>query len=779
MGKFLVTNGSYFEPFTYDELAKPITQAVEAHNAAQDQYDTLASETAALEQYLMREPEGSMARGLYNSYLEKLQTLQDNLWQNGYNAGTRRDLSAARAGYYRDVNRIGNAVKARQERSKEYWDAKHKNPDLITGKDPASYSLDEFLKNDNFGNNWYSYSGKDFEAGVGAEVKARASELIRSKITSDPELVGVLTRVRDNGFTNAETLAAGTLAKRLIDMPEDERRAYYAKEKTSDPVIILSESIISRYNATGARYADMDDTERNRFLDYGTRGYAQGILGKEYKDFDDKEFEQDQKKDMALFNHRLAKDLAQFNNTLAKDLAGFKASVSGKGGNGLGSGDGYQPRIMGETLSVKSPGYDKWVQSTESESKYYRNGQEHTPYTVTLPYNEGSKTVNNEYEMAELIYGSKSRETIRKTLGGYDIALDPSDNKPVTLTYDDGYKATYKAKRPTAAEAKKYNIDPKSGVVFKDTKTGEINDELSREVSDASTSLQNRLDKYKELNPDIEKMAVSPKKQKKLREENEYPETSLWKDFYPYMTSKEMVGDFSPSVLVGNDTAHDYVRENMANEFIGQFNKEADKDGNVSKGSRCAIYVINDGHLSMNEEPIVNLGDVLGRNKDGSIRTDTIEDIYGMTQDFTGKQYVRFASKIHPGMQFAVDPFAFGPLVQNAYSNVGSLVQYVLDGLDPKKATRMSRDEAIQWGYDSYEILGSDPDNFPLVQMDNGEWRPATPVEIMRNPEFQKKIRQSVKSELTDPSMASVREWIALNHEQHTGESNANAEPYF
>ena len=777
MSKFLVTSGSHFEPFTYDELAKPIMQTVEAHNAAQEQYDTIGMEAAALEQYLMREPEDSVARSLYNSYMQKLQALQDNLWRNGFSASTKRDLSAARMGYSRDINRIGNAVKARQDASKEYWTAKHQNPDLITSRDPASYNLDDYLADDTFGQNWFSYSGKDFEAGVGAEVKARASEMIRSNITSDPELVGILTRVRDNGFTNAETIAAGTLTRQLIDMPENERMAFYAKNGVSDPIIILTESIISRYNATGARQADLDPAERSRFIDYGTRGFAQGVLGKEYKDFDDKVFDQQQKKEMALFNHNLQKDLAAYNNTLAKDLAAYKAGLSGKSGSG--SGDSYQPRIMGETLSMKSPGYDKWAQATESESKHYRSGQEHKPITVVLPGQEGAATANNEYEMAEILYGSKGREQIRKALGGYDIALDPSDNKNVTVTFQDGTSATYKARRPTAAEARQYNIDPKNGVVFKDVKTGKIEPELSQDVSDASNALAHRIETLKSLNKDIEKMAVSPKKQQKLREENEYPETRPWSDFYPYMTSKETVGDFSPVVLVGNDTAHDYVRENLAKELIGQFNKEADKDGNVTKGSRYAIRIVNDGHMSMKEEPIVNLGQVLGKNKDGSIRTDTIADVYATIDDFTGKQYIRFESTIHPGTQFAIEPIAFGPMVQNSYGNVGSLAQYVMSGLDPRKATRMSQQEAIQWGYSSYEILGSDPDNFPLVRTSNGEWRPATPMEVMRNPGWQQKIRQAVKSELLNPSMSSIREAIALDHEQHVGDTSANAEPYF
>ena len=179
MAKYLVTSGSYYDPFTYDELAKPIAQTVEAHNAAQDVYDQLGMETSALERYITDNPGDQEAKRMYDSYMSRLSSLQDNLWRNGYNASTRRDLSAARTGYASNITRLQSAIQARQDRSKEYWDAKHKNPNLVTSGDPGLYGLDDYLHNENQGMDWFSYDSAQFEKEVYEEINARAKTMLR------------------------------------------------------------------------------------------------------------------------------------------------------------------------------------------------------------------------------------------------------------------------------------------------------------------------------------------------------------------------------------------------------------------------------------------------------------------------------------------------------------------------------------------------------------------------------------------------------------------------
>lgn len=272
MAKYLVTSNSYFRPFTYDELAKPIMQMQEAHNAAQDAYDQLSLETNALENYISAEGEDdAQARQLYNSYKTKLNTLQQNLWDNGYNAQTRRDLAAARAGYASDISRLGKAIQARQERSKEYWDTRHKNPDLIVGTDPGASGLDNYLRDDNYGRDYYTYSGQDFMKEVGLDAKARAGEMLRqADVIRDPRLRGYLERIQMNGFTSQEVADASAAVRSYLGGNGD------AMNSLTEPAAILANVLVSHLESTGAR-DKVDSSEFERLLRYGEAGLAQAV----------------------------------------------------------------------------------------------------------------------------------------------------------------------------------------------------------------------------------------------------------------------------------------------------------------------------------------------------------------------------------------------------------------------------------------------------------------------------------------------------------------------
>ena len=67
MARYIATSGSYFEPFTYEQLAAPLQQATEAVNTTADAYDQMNLEASALEEYLQREPNDSRAREMYNT----------------------------------------------------------------------------------------------------------------------------------------------------------------------------------------------------------------------------------------------------------------------------------------------------------------------------------------------------------------------------------------------------------------------------------------------------------------------------------------------------------------------------------------------------------------------------------------------------------------------------------------------------------------------------------------------------------------------------------------
>lgn len=318
MAKFLVTSGSYFQPFTYDELAKPIMQTVEAHNAAQDAYDTLATETAALRNYISENPDDANARMMYNNYITKLESLQNNLWNNGYNASTRRDLAAARAGYASDITRIATAVKNRQERSQEYWKIRHEHPDMIMGNDPGESGLDNYLSNDLYGRDYYSYSGNDFAKMVGAEASARASEMLNDPdIKKDSRLVGYLQMIERDGFTNRQVDDAYAAVRKAISGDAS------GLAKLDFGAGILANVLMTNLESSGAR-GNVSASEFNRLLDYGKVGLAQAVGKSKVSTLADLQWAEQQK---------IARENERYRHQL--NLAALKAAGrGGAGGNG-------------------------------------------------------------------------------------------------------------------------------------------------------------------------------------------------------------------------------------------------------------------------------------------------------------------------------------------------------------------------------------------------------------------------------------------------------------
>lgn len=206
MARYIVTSGTQFTPFTYDELAKPLAQMTEAHNEAQARYDELASNTAQLERYLSDNPDDDYARSIYDNYMTRLQTLQDNLYRNGFNQGTTRDLSLARTAYSRDIVPMTEAVGRRRKWSDAYKQMQIEHPEMILGRDPASYNIRDYMEDTNFGG-FRTYSTnqltKDTAAAAAAAAKALAP---RPRVwdTSSRVPAGYAEAEMTTGYTEAE-----------------------------------------------------------------------------------------------------------------------------------------------------------------------------------------------------------------------------------------------------------------------------------------------------------------------------------------------------------------------------------------------------------------------------------------------------------------------------------------------------------------------------------------------------------------------------------------------
>ena len=305
MSKYLVTKNSYFQPFSYDELVKPLERMQQQHDAAQDAYDQLSMQTAMLERYITNNPEDSDAKALYDNYMKKLGTLQNNLWENGYNAQTRRDLSAARTSFASDISRIAQVVQDMKDISKQWSDARLNNPNLVTEDNPALGGMNNFLRDPNYGRSWWTYDSAQLEKELSEEWSKRAKGWIgdinnAAATISDPETIrknaalkSQLTRLIKLGASNDELSQASSIADDVIDMSAADRKKYYADNNVSEIPQLLVESLLNRYDATGVRKSKASKSERERLFNRGKAGWSSAVLGYDLKDFEDPDYAED------------------------------------------------------------------------------------------------------------------------------------------------------------------------------------------------------------------------------------------------------------------------------------------------------------------------------------------------------------------------------------------------------------------------------------------------------------------------------------------------------
>ena len=494
MSKFIVTRDSYFEPLSYDEIVKPLAELQTQHNAAQEAYDKMAMDTAALENYISKEgKDDARAREMYNNYKTKLQTLQDNLWANGINAQTRRDLSAARNAYASDITRLAKAVESRQARSKEYWEARHNNPDLVTGADPGLAGLDKYLDNDRYGQDYFSYNSAQLENDIAGEWKTRASEMLRglqdpNSVVKNPRLAGILTRVVHEGLTNGELREASMVADSVRDLNPTDRSQFYAQNGVSDVAQLMVESLLSRYDATGIRQSDASDYDRQRLFERGKAGWASGVLGTKYKDIDDPYFAQQMELQTAAMKQAIEDGQNGGGSVLPNETN--TTTIAGDASKAKNIMDGFGKESEKMTYKGKS------VRPALAIANEYYSGDAMQRYQQILGFNPGrdpheksaSRYLTGEINgkdgsVYETRYnpnkvlpdGTKGGVEIRKKGSGQDWNAAPVAQNLTRIyrqarkEYEDGMKS-FEKKHPEAAKALRRgaykNMDPDSQYEF-------------------------------------------------------------------------------------------------------------------------------------------------------------------------------------------------------------------------------------------------------------------------------------------------------------------------
>lgn len=236
MARFIATSGSYFEPFSYEQLVAPIQQATEAQNLAAETADTLDMQAGAIASML--DDSSPKFKALYDSYLKSSEEFANELWDKGYSANSARRLSALRRMYGNNITKINAAITKKTEAVKRYDDDLSKDKTLISSVDPRTLSLDEWYDN--------PYAG-DYKAYSGALLTAKASALgenlkrdITENMDSWESILGGQYFER-NSFTGFHAHEVNEAIRSIID----------DTEPSSERVKLLKSAMQSVYDSSG------------------------------------------------------------------------------------------------------------------------------------------------------------------------------------------------------------------------------------------------------------------------------------------------------------------------------------------------------------------------------------------------------------------------------------------------------------------------------------------------------------------------------------------------
>lgn len=195
-----------FNPFTYDEMIKPVEAATQAHQALEDQYADY-QQKANIWKRLADEQRDSTVYRIYKAYAEDLQSQADQLAREGLNPLSRRQFTNMRTRYSQDIVPIEEAYRRRETLAEEQRKLLGQDQSLRFERDARTMSLDDFYKNPglDYGR---SYSGNALRAQVSNMAKAYKEQITSISKLQKLGLPYQYQQFIQEGRTPAEVLAA-------------------------------------------------------------------------------------------------------------------------------------------------------------------------------------------------------------------------------------------------------------------------------------------------------------------------------------------------------------------------------------------------------------------------------------------------------------------------------------------------------------------------------------------------------------------------------------------
>lgn len=139
-----ISVGSKFQPFSYDQMLKPVQSASTAHQQLEEQYGNLGTQAATVEDMTLGD---DYAAGKYKGYQDALRQSADDLMIQGLTPASKRNLMNMNKQYAQEIIPIKTAYTKRAEDIKTQQGLRAKDDTLIFNRTAADSSLEHYMKN--------------------------------------------------------------------------------------------------------------------------------------------------------------------------------------------------------------------------------------------------------------------------------------------------------------------------------------------------------------------------------------------------------------------------------------------------------------------------------------------------------------------------------------------------------------------------------------------------------------------------------------------------------
>ena len=194
-----------YQPFSYDELVKPVDNMTKMQMAQEDAINKLEQQSSTLDKYV-NDKDTPYASALYDKVKLNLKQQADNLARYGLTPETRQNVADLTTQYTSDIVPIATAQAKKQEQVKNYMDNQNKTPGYITSYDPSKISLDDFILHPD---KMYESSDTNTTRKIAQETAAAYQKQFRGM--SKSSLMSFMLyweRLEKNGATSQEILKA-------------------------------------------------------------------------------------------------------------------------------------------------------------------------------------------------------------------------------------------------------------------------------------------------------------------------------------------------------------------------------------------------------------------------------------------------------------------------------------------------------------------------------------------------------------------------------------------